>query len=519
MKTSRPTRLSTEVREELKGILDSPWLRLCNLYYQVDKHGREFKFVPNETQEELYKQLWYLNIILKARQKGVTTLIQLWMLDRCLFNSNVKAGVIAHNRDDAENFFKWKIKYAYDRLPEALRQEIPARTDRAGELQFSNGSSIRVGTSMRSDTLQYLHISEFGKICAKFPERAAEIISGSLNTVVPGQFICIESTAEGAYGKFYDLCKAAERKQMAGSELTEMDYKFFFFPWWTAKEYRLATRDPVPVPPELAVYFETLKEEHGIELERDQKNWFVKKSEEQGEHMGREYPSVPEDAFRAVVEGAVFGKQMRDLRRKRQILRVIPYAPGIPVNTFWDLGRNDSMVIWFHQRVGPENRFIDYIEDRGHNMQHYIRMMLNDRPYVYGKHYMPHDVEVTDLTQSENLSRKEVAERAGLRNIVTVPRIQEKEEAHELLRQALPSCWFSEEGCSYTPPDSLREEEHSGIVSLENYRYEYDEKRQEYSKKPLDNKHCHGADALMQFAQAYNPNQSDQSGGGHVGMF
>ena len=505
MKILTATTLSQSTKEELKGLLDSPWKRLNSLYWQIDKYGQRFKFVPNAVQEELYKMMWYLNVILKARQEGVTTLLQMFMLDRCLFNNNIKAGVIAHNREDAENFFKHKIKYAYDNLPEALRHEIPARTERAGELAFANGSSIRVGTSMRSDTLQYLHISEFGKICAKMPDKAAEIVSGSLNTVVPGQFIFIESTAEGAFGKFYDICQIAEKKMLEGAELTIMDYKFFFFAWYLAKEYRLEGAD-VAVPTDLAVYFEELEKEYGIVLERSQKNWYIKKAEEQGEHMSREYPSTSEDAFRAIVEGAVFGKQMRQARQDRRVLD-IPIAGGIPVNTFWDLGRNDSMVIWFMQRIGPENRFIDYIEDRGHNMQHYIRILLNEKKYIYGKHYMPHDVEVTDLTQSENLTRKQVAEQAGLRNIKTVPRIKEKEEAHELGRQAMSSCYFDKTRCA------------EGIIALENYRYEFDEKRQQYSKSPIDNKHCHGADAYMQFAQAYNPNVATNTGGGHVGMF
>lgn len=494
------------IRADLKTILDSPWQRLNNLYWQVDKESNRFKFTPNAVQAELYKRMWHLNIILKARQEGVTTLIQMFMLDRCLFNNDVKAGVIAHNREDAENFFKHKIKYAYDNLPEALKQEIPARTERAGELAFANGSSIRVGTSMRSDTLQYLHISEFGKICAKYPDKAAEIISGSLNTVIPGQFIFIESTAEGAYGKFYDMAQIAEKKFLEGIELTIMDYKFFFFGWFLADEYMLKTHVPIPVPTELAVYFEELEEEHGIVLSREQKNWYIKKAEEQGEHMGKEYPSIPEDAFRAIIEGAVFGKQIRKARADKRILD-IPIVDGIPVNTFWDLGRNDSMVIWFHQRVGPENRFIDYLEDAGHNIQHYVRILLNEKKYIYGRHYMPHDVEVTDLTQVENKTRKQVCEDAGLRNITTVKRIPEKEEAHDLGRSALSSCYFDRTRCA------------DGIVSLENYRYEWDEKRQQYGKVPLDNKFCHGADAYMQFAQAYNPNKSEKTGGGHVGMF
>lgn len=514
------TQFSQAVRDKLKAVLDSPWSRLCNLYWQVDKYGERFKFSPNPVQEELYKTMWFLNLILKARQQGVTTVIQMFLLDRCLFNCDVKAGVIAHNRDDAENFFKWKIKYAYDHLPEMLKAEITASTDRVGELQFSNGSSIRVGTSMRSDTLQYLHISEFGKICAKNPEKAAEIVSGSLNTVVPGQFIFIESTAEGAFGKFYDMCQVAEKKMLAGEELTVMDYKFFFFAWYLAQEYRLDMPTPAPVPPELAVYFEQLEEEHGIVLDRAQKNWYVKKKEEQGEFMQREYPSTPGDAFRAVVEGAVFGKQMRKARQDRRVLKTIPYVECIPVNTFWDLGRGDHMVIWFHQRVGPENRFFDFIMDHGHNLQHYIDILLNQKPYVYGKHYMPHDIEVTSLDSPENKTRKETAEAAGLRNIVVVPRIAEKEEAHQAGRAALSTCYFSEDGCKYTPPESVRDVTYSGIASLENYRYEYDERRQDYSKKPVENIHCHPADAFMQFAQAYNPNVSSSSGGGVAsGMF
>lgn len=50
---------------------------------------------------------------------------------------------------------------------------------------------------MRSGTLNYLHISEYGKICAKFPDKAREIRTGALNTIQAGQIAWIESTAEG----------------------------------------------------------------------------------------------------------------------------------------------------------------------------------------------------------------------------------------------------------------------------------------------------------------------------------
>ncbi|MDA9090794.1 terminase, partial [Porticoccaceae bacterium] len=85
--------------------LDDQWWRLNNLYYITDKQGRKVKFKPNWAQKQLFNKMWYLNIILKARQLGMTTFIQLFMLDVCLFNDNQTAGVIAHNREDAEDFF------------------------------------------------------------------------------------------------------------------------------------------------------------------------------------------------------------------------------------------------------------------------------------------------------------------------------------------------------------------------------------------------------------------------------
>ena len=105
-------------------------------------------------------------------------------------------------REDAEDFFNKKIKFAYDNLPEWLKAERVATSDSSKMLAFSNGSSIRVGTSLRSGTYQYLHISEFGKLCAQRPDRAEEIIAGAINTVEVGSFIFIESTGEGAYGRF-----------------------------------------------------------------------------------------------------------------------------------------------------------------------------------------------------------------------------------------------------------------------------------------------------------------------------
>jgi hypothetical protein len=90
--------------------------------------------------------------------------------------------------------------------------------------------------------------------------------------------------------------------------------------------------------------------------------------------MWKEYPSTPDEAFKAAKEGAYFGKDMRALRQRGKI-GVFPYVPGIPVNTFWDFGLGDTQTIWLHQLVAGEHRFVGYFEDSGMGLGHYFNWL------------------------------------------------------------------------------------------------------------------------------------------------
>lgn len=280
--------------------------RLNNLYMVIDEAGRKVPFKMNKVQAELFRHLWYLNIILKSRQHGITTFVCMFFLDTCLWEPNVHAGIIAHNREDAESFFNDKVQYAYNNLPGQIRDSRPAISENARELSFSNGSVIRVGTSMRSSTNQLLHISEFGKLCAKFPERAREVITGALNTVhVSGdQMILIESTAEGRTGAFHDMAMTALQKAKRGNKLNRLDYKFHFFPWY--KDARNTIPAGMPIPQDLQIYFDDLEQIHGIHLTAGQKAWYAAKKETQGDDMKREHPTLPEEAFEATAASCYF---------------------------------------------------------------------------------------------------------------------------------------------------------------------------------------------------------------------
>lgn len=202
-----------------------------------------------------------------------------------------------------------------------------------------------------------------------------------------------------------------------------------------------------------------------------------------------QYEQEFECSFTAAIQGAYFAEQLSKATEEGRILN-IPIEPSIPVNTFWDLGRNDTTAIWFHQRVGMENRFIDFYEMNGESLHHYAKV-LRDKGYLYGEHYLPHDVAVTELTT--NKSRRETLEESGVRPLIVVPRVSEKGEAIEMARRVIPSCWFDKNRCK------------DGIRALENYRKEWDDKRQVFRDRPLHDWASNPADAFMQFAQGYEP--------------
>jgi len=197
----------------------------------------------NWAQREIWDNLHTCNVILKARQLGITTFFCIYLLDQVLWNNDQQCGIIAHTLNDTQSIFVDKLKFAFDNLHPGIRARFKTIGDSHKELSFAHGSVIRVGTSLRSSTLNALHISELGKICSKYPEKAREILTGALQTVHTGQKIFIESTAEGKEGFFHDLCMQARKMKEDGSELGPLDYRFFFFPWWRESKYVLDERD------------------------------------------------------------------------------------------------------------------------------------------------------------------------------------------------------------------------------------------------------------------------------------
>ena len=449
--------------------------RISNLYSIKDPFGKKVTFKPNWAQTELLDNLHKCNIILKARQLGCTTLFCIYLLDQVLWNDNIQAGIIAHTLDDAQNIFVDKLKFAFDRLHPAIRPLFKITGDSAKELSFTHGSVIRVGTSLRSSTLQFLHISEFGKICAKYPEKAREVVTGALNTVHPGQFVVIESTAEGGEGAYYDMTQEAFKHKKSGRPFGVMDYYPFFFPWWKHPEYSLDEQQEIS--PDQESYFDKL-EGIGIKLTQQQKWWYVRKYKTQQEDMLREFPSTPEEAFSSSQVGNWYATQMKELYASGRVT-TLSYDRAIPVHTAWDLGQADYMSIWFFQinRQG-EVMVIDYFQ-RSDTPLDQIVQILNSKGYTYGTHIWPHDARARD--------RGGITFEMQARDFNVTGQILEnhgKIDGINLVRTTLSKLWFDGIKCR------------KGLECLSKYKKRWNNQIGGFTSDDVHDKYSHGADSM-----------------------
>ncbi|MBI5255420.1 MAG: terminase [Burkholderiales bacterium] len=497
---------------ELERNLADPMWRLSNLYFIIvkgdeDDEGLVMRFEPNVAQRKLLRRLWHRNLVLKVRQRGITTLIALLWLDTALFSKGpVKCGIVAHEREAAEEIFRDKVLFAYNRLPEVLRDRFPLKKKTETQIVFKhNDAVVKVATSMRGGTTHRLHVSEFGKIAAKYPARAREVMTGSIPSVPKTGIIVIESTAEGQDGEFYELTRIAMSKDQTRLPLTLKDYRFHFFNWWDAPEYELDA-EGFRCSEGMLEYFRKVESIIGRALSDRKRAWYVATLENDfaGDQpmMWQEYPSYPDEAFAVSTEGCYYATQLTKAREQGRVRPSLP-VEAVPVNTFWDLGRNDMMAIWLHQRVGAENRFIGYYENSGEELVHYVGWLMEQatkRSLVFGRHFLPHDAAIKRLGETPDTNRSPLEMLEALmpgHRFEVVPRVTSVISGITATRNVFASCYFDETACEC----QVGELKVSGVKRLANYRKEWDKERSCWKDHPRHDDNSHGADAFRQFGQ------------------
>jgi len=218
-------------------LLNDPEWRLNNLYRIVDKNGKSVPFQLNDIQQQVLKGLHNRNLILKARQVGLSTFSVLYILDQAIFNSNTSCGIVSYSLEHAQHIFKRIIGHALDHLRDYAQPFVEILQRSAREITFGNGSFLRVDTTLRGGSYQNILVSEFGKTCARNPLKAEEVVTGTLQTVPINGKIIIESTAEGSSGYFAEMVTSAYLRGNEG--LSQAEYKLFFFPWYSEKLYSM----------------------------------------------------------------------------------------------------------------------------------------------------------------------------------------------------------------------------------------------------------------------------------------
>lgn len=531
--------------------LKDPWWRVCGgeLYKIISKglsvnerDGSAIEaatvvpFTPNELQLEFLRTMHNRNVILKSRQVGYTTLVSILWLDHALFVPNQRCAQIAQDLDTVGNIFRDKIRFAYDRLPDALRRAFPLAKETESMLIFAhNNSSIYVDTTTRGGTPNRVHVSEFGKTSVDRPKAATEIVTGAFPSVPASDCIIVESTAEGQEGEFYNLATAAEARAADPRPLRPVEWKFFFVAWWEHPDYQI---DPtgVPISTKDHQYFDEIEAKvvqsgrrpHGFKIGLRQRAWYVEHRTNtffgNAAYMQREMPSIPAEAWLRSPEGVFYAEQLTVATAERRI-RPLPFVPHVPVHTVWDIGSSDGTAVWLVQQLHPEWRVLRFVEGWFKAYSYFIAELdkvADGVPsgIVWGKHLLPHDAK-----HQRQLQHKVASPEDMLRELrpswqwEIVPPVDKLEHGIEATRRLFPMLHFNVDDTLEVDPKAEQAPDcRRGIQHLWNYRRRRNERAGGWMDEPLKNTATEAADALRQLAQAIEGGIGNLAGGVRAGQ-
>lgn len=197
-----------------------------------------------------------------------------------------------------------------------------------------------------------------------------------------------------------------------------------------------------------------------------------------------EFAQEFECSFQAALVGAYFGKELAKAELEGRITTV-PHDPMLPVDTYWDLGINDTTAVWFVQSYRGQNRIIDYYEVCGFSIPE-LFAEIQTKKYVWGRFVLPHDAEARDLSTGK--AQTQAFRSLGAKNITIVPRVGTKRESINAARMIFGSCVFDEKKCA------------KGLKALAQYQRKWNAKNNVYEESPLHNWASNGADAFQCFA-------------------
>lgn len=270
-------------------------------------------------------------LILKARQMGVTTLIQGIMYAYTSVFEGVNSIVIADALEGSNYIFEMQKMFHEYMLSENSHLTPPKRHSNEKKLEFEGlHSQVLIDTAENKDagrklTIRYCHISE-----AAFFVDLDGIMVG-LNQSVPNNpntFVIIESTANGVGNAFYNRWEEAKKHKS--------DWLPIFIPWFVLPEYSrpLDSGELYPIDNLKGDIGKFVKEESLLktkhELTYEQLNWrrwcIINNCNGELDKFRQEYPSTDLEAF--IMSGNLYFNREQLLRQEEKSLLI--KAKGFP---------------------------------------------------------------------------------------------------------------------------------------------------------------------------------------------
>ena len=235
--------LGQQLREDENKNSDLLMTAAKDLLRIRNRRGNEVPLIANKSQQNFEQTRGEQNIILKARQMGMTTWIAGRMFLKTITGEGVLTVQVAQTREAAESIFRM-VQRMYDCLPPGLQKELKRGRNNVGQMSFKAlDSEFRILSASdrnagRGLTIHNLHCSEL----SRWTGDAAATLAGLRGALVPGGEMVMESTPNGACGCFFDEWLGAKERGVAKH----------FFPWWEEEAY-VADAVTDPTEEELAL--------------------------------------------------------------------------------------------------------------------------------------------------------------------------------------------------------------------------------------------------------------------------
>ena len=398
---------------------------------QEKRKGVVIPYTPRTLQAKLHNELGRFNVVVCHRRFGKTVFAINQMIKSAI--QDLQIGKKAPRYAYLAPLFKQAKTVAWDELKRLLREFPDVKFNEAELRADFMGARIQLYGADNPDTLRGIYLD--GVILDEYaqmnPKMYSEVIRPALSDRKGwGIFI---GTPKGK-NEFYDIYHSAKEKK---------GWKRFLF---KASDTGILDDE---------------------ELEMAQQDM-----------AETEYAQEYECSWSAALRGAYYAREL-ELAYDEERIGKVPYDPSKQVVTAWDLGVSDSTSIWFAQYDGKAINLIDYYENSGEGLPHYIDV-LNQKGYNYGAHIAPHDIVVREFSTGK--SRKDLAFSLGI-DFQVAPKLKVM-DGIDTVRTTLNKCWFDEDKCK------------KGLDALLQYRSSYDDKKKIWSQKPVHDWTSHASDSF-----------------------